>query len=226
MRKLRTHSYFGCPSTPLPNPTTMKFNECVRADVCQVAVDSSPAHRATLYHRQRKVAEKRLRESSGLSWSTPETLSCVSDRAVTCTGGFILFLFLHYLLRKWRRHKGAYPTASRYASRASAVYNKVAGKIHKIWRRHKRAFDKKVIRIKLWCLVYYYLIYGKLYRARTRFKKKLTPVVHRIESAYMKAACCIYHHVPTLRVSAVVIFLWLFMSGNVELNPGPKEGEY
>ena len=85
---------------------------------------------------------------------------------------------------------------------------------------------KKVSRIKLWCLVYYYLIYGKLYRARTRFKKKLTPLVHRIESAYMKVACSINRHIPTLRVSAVVIFLWLFMSGNVELNPGSKEGEH
>ena len=209
-----------------PIRTTMKFDEHIRADICQVAVDSCPAHRATLNQRKGNVAEKRLRECSGLGWGTPETLSCVSDRAVMCMGLVLPFLLLHYLLRKWRRHKGAYPTASRYASHASAVYNKVAGKIHKIWRRHKCAFDKKVSRIKLWCLVYYYLMYGKLYRARARFKKKLTPILHRIESMYMKVVCSIYRHVPTLRVSAVVIFLWLFMSGNVELNPGPKEGEH
>ena len=203
----------------------MKISDCVKADVYQATVDSSPAHRATLCHRRRKVAEKRLHECSGLSWGTPETLSCVSDRAVTCMGGFILFLFLHCLLHKWRQHKGAYPTASRYASCGSAVCNKVAGKVHKIWRRHKRAMEKKVFHLKLWCLVYYYLICGKLYRARTRFKKKLTLLVHHIESVYMKAAYSVYHRLPPLRVSAVVIFLWLFMSGDVELNPGPGKGK-
>ena len=70
----------------------------------------------------------------------------------------------------------------------------------------------------------YYLILGKLYRARTRFKKKVAPLVHRIKSAYMKVTFSIYRHLPPLRVSAMVIFLGLFMSGDIELNPGPKEG--
>ena len=73
--------------------TTMKFSELVSADICQAAIEQSPAHRATLYHRRRRVAEKRLHECSGLSWGTSETLSCMytSDHAVTCMGGFLTF---------------------------------------------------------------------------------------------------------------------------------------
>ena len=206
----------------------MKFNEFVSTDVCQAAVEQSPAHKPTLYHRRRKVAEKRLHECSGLSWGISETLNCVyaSDHSLTCMGGFLLFIFFHCLLRKWRRNKGAYPNASRYASHASAMYNKVAGKIRKTWRRNKCALDKKLFRLKLWCIVLYYLIYGKLYRARTRFKKKMAPLVHCVKSAYVTVTFSIYHHLPPLRVSAMVIFLGLFMSGDVELHPGPKEGTY
>ena len=205
---------------------TMKFSELVSADICQAAIEQSPAHRATLYHRRRRVAEKRLHECSNLSWGTSETLSCMyaSDHAVMCMGGFLLFFFFHYLLRKWRRHKGAYPTASHYASHASVNYNKVASKVHKIWRRQKRALDRTVFHLKIWCLVLYYLILGKLYRARTRFKKKIAPLVHRMKSVYMKVTFSIYRHLPPSRTSAMVIFLGLFMSGDVELNPGPKKG--
>ena len=148
----------------------MKFNEFMSVDVCQVAIEQSPAHKPTLYHRRRKVAEKRLHECSRLSWGTSETLSCIysSNHAVACMGGFLLFIILRCLLHKWRRHKGAYPKASRYASHASAVYTKVAGKIHKVWRRNKHALDKKLFRLKLWCIVLYYLICGKLYRAQKR----------------------------------------------------------
>ena len=206
----------------------MKFNEFVSADVCQAAIEQSPAHKPTLYHRRRKVAEKRLHECSGLSWGTSETLSCIdsSNHAVTCMGGFLLFIIFHCLLRKWRRHKGAYPNSLCYASHASAVYTKVAGKIRKIWRRNKHALDKKLFRLKLWCIVLYYLIYGKLYRAQTRFRKKLAQVVGHIKLVYMKAVFSVYLHLPPMRVSAMVIFLGLFMSGDVELNPGPKEGTY
>ena len=207
----------------------MKFGEFIRADVCQVAVQQVPAHRATLNHRRRKVAEKRLQECNGFNWGTEETLSCMyrSNHAVprSCMGGFLLIFFFHCLFRKWRRHKGAYPNASRYASRASAAYSKISGKICKIWRRHKCAFDKVVFRVKVVCLVLYYMTYGKLYRAKIRMKKKIAPFLRLIKSAYMRATFAIYIHLPPLRVSAAVIFLALFMSGNVELNPGPKEGE-
>ena len=204
----------------------MKFNASVSADICQAAVEQSPAHRATLYHRRRKVAEKRLHECSGLSWGTSETLSCMytSDHAVTCMGGFLLFLLFRCLLHKWRRHKGAYPNASRHALRVSAVYNRVIGKMHKIWRRCKRALETKLILFKLWCLVLYYLIYGKLYRASKRCKKKFTPVAHHVKLVYINATSFIYRRLPSLRVSAMVVFLWLFMSGDIELNPGPGKG--
>ena len=36
----------------------MKFNELVSGDVCQVAVEQSPARRATLNQRRQTVAEK------------------------------------------------------------------------------------------------------------------------------------------------------------------------
>ena len=221
---------FGSSSSYPFQIVIMKFGEFVSADICQVAAQQIPAHRATLYHRRRKVAEKRLHKRSGFnSWSTAETLSCVYswNHAVMCMGGYLFFLlFFHCLLRKWRRHKDAYPNASRYASRASAVYLKISRKVFKIWRRNKRALDRKLFHLKVWCLVLYYMMYGKLYRARVRFKKKLVPLVQYVKSAYMKMTFSIYCHLPPLRVSAMVIFLGLFMSGNVELNPGPKEGKH
>ena len=207
----------------------MKFGEFIRADVCQVAVQQVPAHKATLYHRRRKVAEKQLHECKGYSWGTAETLSCMYTSSYTvtstCMGGFLLCLFFHCLFCKWRRHKGAHPNASRYASRASAVHFKISGKVCKIWRQNKRALDRKIYRLKIWCLVRYYLLYGKLYRTKKRLKKWLTPLVCHIKSAYMRVAFSVYCHLPPLRVSAAVIFLGLFMSGNIELNPGPKESK-
>ena len=41
---------------------------------------------------------------------------------------------------------------------------------------------------------------------------------------YMKVAFFICSHLPCLRMSAIVIFQHLLLSGDVELNPGPKEG--
>jgi hypothetical protein len=69
------------------------------------------------------------------------------------------------------------------------------------------------------------MLYGKLYRAKKRLKKLLIPVIHRIQSAYMIATFSVYRHLPPLKVSAAVVFLGLFMSGDIELNPGPKEGK-
>ena len=43
-----------------------------------------------------------------------------------------------------------------------------------------------------------------------------------MKNAYIKAALFIYRYAPFMRVSAVVIFLHLFMSGDVELHPGPQ----
>ena len=44
----------------------------------------------------------------------------------------------------------------------------------------------------------------------------------RLKNTYIQAA---FRITPFLRVSAAVITLRLFLSGDVELNPGPKEGK-
>ena len=203
----------------------MKLSRSVDADIYQAVIEASPAHRATLNHRRRKVAEHRLEHHHGLSWGITETLDCVPDKAFACMGGLLLFLIFQFVLHKWRKRKGSYPIASRYASRCTAAYVKFAKKVHNVYRRKKRAIDRKVFRIRLWCIVSYYLLYGKLYRQKVRCKKKLIQVIERIKILYMKATISIYCRLPSLRVSAAVLFLWLFMSGDVELNPGPKEGE-
>ena len=198
----------------------------VGADVYLAAVEAYPAHRATLNHRKRKVAEHRLQQHYGLDWGTLETLSGVPDKAVPCMGVVLLLLFLKLLLLRWRKKKFAHPTASHYAARCSAAYNKVAERVYKVYSRRKRVLDREVFRFKLWCLVRYYMLYGKLYRASRRCKKKAMQIVNHFKRMFVKVTFLVYQSMPPRRSSATVIFLGLFMSGNVELNPGPKEGEY
>ena len=50
-------------------------------------------------------------------------------------------------------------------------------------------------------------------------------IIDRGKLRYMKVTFSIYRRLPSLGVSAAVIFLGLFMSGDIELNPGPKDGE-
>ena len=194
----------------------------INVDIYQAAVELSPARRATLNLRRRMVAAHRLQRHSGLSWGTPETLSCVSDTAMTCIGGFLLFLFVQCLFHKWRRHKGAHPAASCHTPWGAG---KVISRVHKIWN----TLETGVFCFKLWYIVLYSLIYGKLFRAWTKCKMKLTqPVLHYFDHGrlvHMKVTISIYYCLPSLGVSAVVTFLWLLMSGDVELNPGPKEGK-
>ena len=197
----------------------------VGADVYLAAVEASPAHRATLNHRRRKVAEHRLQQHCGLDWGTSETLSGVPDKAVPCMGVVLLLLFLKFLLLRWRKKKFAHQTASRYAARCSAAYNKVACRAYKVYSRRKRALDRKVLRFKLWCLVRYYMLYGQLYRASRKCKKKALQIVNRCKLMFITLTFSVYQHLPPRRTSAAVVFLGLFMSGNVELNPGPKEGK-
>ena len=203
----------------------MKLSQAFNADVYQAVVASSPANRATLNHQRRKVAEHRLQQHHGLSWGTSETLSCVPDKAMVCMGGFLLFLYFQCLLCKWRKQKGCHPKAARYASRCSAVCYKIGRRVTKASRRWKFALDRKMFHIKLWLIVLYYLLAGKIYRTKVRWKTKVSLILTRSLLVYMKVTFRVYHHLPSLRVSAWVIFLWLFMSGDVELNPGPKEGE-
>ena len=197
----------------------------VGADVYLAAVEASPAHRVTLNHRRRKVAEHRLQQNCGLDWGTSETLSGVPDKAVPCMGVVLLLLFLKLLLLRWRKKKFAHPMASRYAARCSTAYNKVARRVYKVYSRRKRALDRRVFRFKLWCLVRYYILYRQLYRASKKCKKKAIEIVNHCKFMFVKVILSVYRHMPPRRTSAAVIYLGLFMSGNVELNPGPKEGE-
>ena len=197
----------------------------VGADVYLAAVEASPAHRATLNYRKRKVAEHRLQQHYGLNWGTSETLSGVPDKAIPCMGVVLLLLFLKLLLLRWRKKKFAHPTASHYAARCSAAYKKVARRVYKVYSRRKRALDRRVFRFKLWCLVWYFMLYGKLYRASRKCKKKAMQIVNRCQLTSIKMTFSIYKQMPPRSTSAAVMFLGLFMSGNVELNPGPKEGK-
>ena len=93
---------------------------------------------------------------------------------------------------------------------------------HKIYRKTKQKLSSHMCYIKLWCIVLYYLLYGKLLRTKARCRKKLLPMVEYCKLIYMKVTVTIYR---PLRVSAAVLFLWLLLSGDLELNPGPKGGE-
>ena len=167
------------------------------------------------------MAAQRLRQCSGLSWGTSETLNYhVTDTAMTCMGAFILFLFFQCLLHKRRRYEGTHQVASHYVSHSADTHYKIAGRAN---RRQEHVLETRISCLKLWYIVLYYLVW-------MRYKKKLVQLaIHHFDHGklvYMKVAFSIYHHLPFLRVSAVVIFLWLFMSGDVELNPGPKGGEH
>ena len=196
----------------------------VSADVYLAAVETSPAHRATLNHRRRKVAEHRLQQHYGLDWGTSETVSGVPEKAVPCMGVVLLLLFLKFLLLRWRKKKSVHPMASYYAAHYSAVYCKVARRVYKVYSRRKHALDGRVFCLKLRCLVQYYMLYGKLHRASKKCKKKAMQIVNDFKRMFVKVTFLAYQSMPPLRTSAVVIFLGLLMSGNVELNPGPKDG--
>jgi hypothetical protein len=69
------------------------------------------------------------------------------------------------------------------------------------------------------------LVRRKVARVWKKCKNRGACYFERMKNAYIKAALFIYRFAPFMRVSAVVIFLHLFMSGDVELHPGPQ-GEY
>ena len=189
------------------------MNSFISADTFEAAVEASPAHKATLNHRRRKVAELRLQQHYGVNWGTSETVSCVPVVAVPCMGWLIVFLLTQCLLLKWRKRKGFYPKASRYAARC-----------YKVYIRRKCALDRKVIRLYVWYIVLRYILDIKVLRAKVRCKQKLKSIFDRCKLICVNVTVSI-HHIPPMRMSAAVIFLGLLMSGNVELNPGPKQGE-
>ena len=65
----------------------------------------------------------------------------------------------------------------------------------------------------------------KVARVWTKCKDKGAYYFECMKIAYIRAVLFIYRFSSFMRVSAVVIFLHLFMSGDVELNPGPQ-GRY
>ena len=84
---------------------------------------------------------------------------------------------------------------------------------------------KILIKLELWCIVNLAISCMQLLRAVTQYKYNLfQPAFDHIKLAYFKVALSIYG-VPSLRVSAVVIILKLYLSGDVERNPGP-EGKF
>ena len=205
----------------------------VSLDIREAAIRLSPARRPTLNMRKRELAAERfnvLSQCSNFSWCSRETLSNVHDKGVTCVGGVLLFLVLQCLFLRWRKYKRAHPVISHYSSRATAAYSKVAGRVRKFYKKKKRSFEKKCFRAILWCIVYYYLVCGKAqrtwYKCKSKVMKLATPIINQGKhNMYLNMAIRLFHHVPILEVSAVVIFMYLFLSGDIELNPGPKYGK-
>ena len=198
----------------------------VSVDVRYAAIQLSPSRRPTLNLRKRELAIERLSQCSNLSWCTGETLSSVPRAAGSCVGALLLVLFIRCLFLKWRKYKGAHPVASRYAFHGAAACNRVANRVSKVYRKKRRLLERKYFRMKLWCIVYYYLVYGKAARAWVKCRYK---VVNRVscllKTAYLRMAIRVYCYAPIIKVSALVIFLYLILSGDIELNPGPKHGE-
>ena len=201
----------------------------VSVDVRQAAIQLSPSRRPTLNLRKRELAVERLSQCSNLSWCTGETLSSVPHAAGSCVGALLLVLFIRCLFLKWRKYKGTHPVASRYAFHGAAACDRVASRVCKVYRKKRRSFERKYFRMKLWCIVYYYLVYGKATRAwiKCRYKvvNRVSCLVDRLKTAYLGMAVRVYHYAPTIKVSALVIFLYLILSGDIEVNPGPRHGE-
>ena len=205
----------------------------VSLDIREAAIRLSPARRPTLNMRKRELAAERfnvLSQCSNFSWCSRETLSNVHDKGVTCVGGVLLFLVLQCLFLRWRKYKRAHPVILRYSSHATAAYNKVAGRVWKFYKKRKCSFKQKCFRAMLWCIVYYYLVCGKAqrtwYKCKYKVMKLATPIIDRGKhNVYLNMTIRLCHYVPILEVSAVVIFMYLFLSGDIELNPGPKYGK-
>ena len=197
--------------------------EFIPPDIFSAAVELAPAHRATLNQRKQKAAIHKLRKCN---WITPETFGCASNTTVAFVGVILLAFFCRCLLHRWRRYKGIHPVASRCVSRCVAPYRRVAHRIDKVWKRQKRRMKKQFFRLWLLYIILRYLVHRKVERVWTKCKDKGTYYFERMKIAYIRAALFIYHFSSFMRVSAVVIFLRLFMSGDVELHPGPQGGSY
>ena len=195
--------------------------EFIPPDIFSVAVELAPAHRATLNQRKQKAAIHKLQKSS---WITPETFGCSSNTTVAFVGVILLIFLCRCFLHRWRRYKGIHPVASCCVSRCVAPYCRVAHRIKKVSKRQKRRMKQWFFLLWLLYIILCYLVHQKVARLWTKCKDRGAYYFERMKIAYIRAALFIYHFSSLLRVSAVVIFLHLFMSGDVELNPGPQGG--
>ena len=198
--------------------------EFIPPDIFRAAVELAPARRATLNQRRQKAAIHKLQKCSGLNWVTQETFSscCASNTTMACVGTILLVFLCRCFLHRWRRYKGTHPVTSRCVSRCVAPYCRVALRIDKVWKRQKHRMKRRLFHLWLLYIIFRYLVHQKVARVWTKCKDRGAYYFERMKIAYIKAALFIYRFSSFMRVSAVVIFLHLYMSGDVELNPGPQ----
>ena len=229
-RLTSTHTTSTEPSSkkidPVSRPATIRamadIMEFIHPDVFRAAVEVVPARRATLNQRKQNAAIHKLQKCSGLHWITPETFSCLSGNTVSLSGALLLIFFCQCLLGRWRRIKGNHPVACRHISRCMAPCRRVAHRIDKVLKRQNRRMRRWLFRLWLLYVILRFLVRRKVARVWRKCKNRGAYYFERMKNAYIKAALFIYRYAPFMRVSAVVIFLHLFMSGDVELHPGPQ----
>lgn len=122
-----------------------------------------------------------------------------------------------------RQHAGnAHLVASCDASCScsNAVYRRIIEKL-KAWMKVKHMLLTQIL-----CFEWNIILNKKSVEVWVKCKKVQSRYFDRNMLLYIKnyMYTSIYHHFLSLRVLAVIIFLWLLMSGDIELNPGPKEG--
>ena len=199
--------------------TPIGVMEFIPPDIFSMAVELSPAHKATLNQRRQTAAIYKLRK---YSWHTQETFSCASSATVTFVGVILLLLFRRCFFRQWRRYKSTHPVASRCVSRCVARNYRVAQWVCKVWKRQKCRVMKWLFHLWLLCVILRYLMHRKVARVWTKCKNRGACYFECTKFAYVRATLYIYRCTSFMRVSVIVIFLHLLTSGDVELNPGPQ----
>ena len=196
--------------------------EFIHPGVFRAAVEVVPARRATLNQRKQNAAIHKLQKCSGLHWITPETFSCLSDNTVYLSGALLLIFFCQFLFGRWIRIKGNNPVACHHISRCMAPCRRVAYRIDKVLKRQNRRMRRWLFRLWLLYVILRFLVCRKVAKVWKKCKNRGAYYFEHIRNAYIKVALFIYRYSPFMHVSAVVIFLHLFMSGDVELDPGPQ----
>ena len=207
-------------------PTTVSamadIMEFIHPDVFRAAVEVIPARRVTLNQRKQNAAIHKLQKCSGLHWITPEIFSCLSDNTVCLSGALLLIFFCQCLLGRWRRIKGNHPVTCRRISRCIAPCRRVAHRMDKVLKQQNRRIRRWLFRLWLLYVILRFLVHRKVARVWKKCKSRGVYYFECMKNAYIKVSLFIYRYSPLMRVSAGVIFLHLFMSGDVELHPGPQ----